>query len=153
MSSTLLINYSTITQVIAKWVAENDSEHILRVLKDARVPAGPILSIADIAKEEQYQQRGMFETVTPPGSADDSGKLVVGQWGASALFAAFCEHALVLLEYRVPCHPIIQTSTCSGRAGNGSGAHRHPRQVVLGGAGAGPTHPCRSPGRVGPDSW
>ena len=65
------------TQVIAKWVAENDSEHILRVLKEARVPAGPILSIADIAKEEQYQQRGMFERVTPPGSADDSGKLVV----------------------------------------------------------------------------
>ena len=89
-------------------MAENDSEHILRVLKEARVPAGPILSIADIAKEDQYQQRGMFETVTPPGSADDSGKLVVGEWAASALFAVhFASTRSSCLSTEIPCHPLI----------------------------------------------
>lgn len=29
-------------------------------------PAGPILSTADIYKEEQYRQRNMFEVVAPP---------------------------------------------------------------------------------------
>ena len=35
-------------------------------MKTARVPAGPILSTADIVAEEQYQQRGMFQRTKPP---------------------------------------------------------------------------------------
>lgn len=35
-------------------------------MKVARVPAGPILSTAEIVAEEQYQQRGMFHTACPP---------------------------------------------------------------------------------------
>lgn len=31
--------------------------------------AGPILSTADIYREEQYRQRNMFETAAPPGGA------------------------------------------------------------------------------------
>ena len=31
--------------------------------------AGPILSTADIYREEQYRQRNMFEAATPPGGA------------------------------------------------------------------------------------
>ena len=31
--------------------------------------AGPILSTADILKEEQYQVRGMFEQTAPPAKA------------------------------------------------------------------------------------
>ncbi len=35
-------------------------------MKTARVPAGPILSTADIVAEEQYQRRGMFQRTKPP---------------------------------------------------------------------------------------
>ncbi len=37
--------------------------------KRQRSCAGPILSTADILKEEQYQVRGMFEQTAPPAKA------------------------------------------------------------------------------------
>lgn len=35
-------------------------------MKAARVPAGPILSTADIYAEEQYHARGTFQEISPP---------------------------------------------------------------------------------------
>ncbi|CAL5228657.1 g11827 [Coccomyxa viridis] len=55
--------------VIGEWVEERDLEEVLRVMGEARVPSGPILSTADILKEEQYQVRGMFEQTAPPAKA------------------------------------------------------------------------------------
>lgn len=52
---------------IAAWVASKDSKDVMAILNEARVPSGPILSIKDIAEEEQYQSRNMFETVHAPG--------------------------------------------------------------------------------------
>lgn len=52
---------------IADWVAEHSSEEVMTAMAAARVPAGPILTIADIAHEEQYQARNMFQPATPPG--------------------------------------------------------------------------------------
>ena len=34
--------------------------------EESSMPAGPILSTADIYEEEQYRQRNMFQVVTPP---------------------------------------------------------------------------------------
>ena len=53
-------------QVIGSWIAQNSLEEVVGAMKTARVPAGPILSTADIVAEEQYQQRGMFHTTRPP---------------------------------------------------------------------------------------
>lgn len=53
-------------QVIGSWVAERQMEEVLAAMKIARVPAGPILSTAQIVAEEQYQQRGMFHRARPP---------------------------------------------------------------------------------------
>ena len=55
-------NESEICEAIEKWVSENSSEHVMAVLNEARVPAGPILSIKDIMEEDQYKARGMFES-------------------------------------------------------------------------------------------
>lgn len=55
-----------ICQVIEDWVASHTADQVLAAMKEARVPAGPILSTADIFKDEQYQARGMFETVKGP---------------------------------------------------------------------------------------
>jgi len=52
--------------VIGTWIAAHSLEDVLAAMKTARVPAGPILSTADIVAEEQYQQRGMFQRTTPP---------------------------------------------------------------------------------------
>jgi crotonobetainyl-CoA:carnitine CoA-transferase CaiB-like acyl-CoA transferase len=53
-------------QVIAAWVAGRPSGEVVAALGAARVPAGPILSIADIAGEAQYQARGMLQRAAPP---------------------------------------------------------------------------------------
>ena len=63
--------HSTVTmmQVIGSWIMAHSLEEVLGALKTARVPAGPILSTADIVTDEQYQQRGMFQRVRPPSGA------------------------------------------------------------------------------------
>lgn len=59
---TLLIS----VQVIGSWVAERSMDEVLAAMKEASVPSGPILSIADIFQEEQYQARNMFHVARPP---------------------------------------------------------------------------------------
>lgn len=55
-----------IYQVIGDWVAQRSMEEVLGAMKEASVPSGPILSTADLIREEQYQVRNMFQTVRPP---------------------------------------------------------------------------------------
>jgi len=59
-----------ICDVLERWVASHDSNHVLKVLHEARVPAGPILSTADIAVDPQYRAREMFHQATPPSSSE-----------------------------------------------------------------------------------
>jgi formyl-CoA transferase len=46
---------------IAAWTGQHPLDHVLNVLEKADVPSGKIYSIADIAKDLQYQARGMIE--------------------------------------------------------------------------------------------
>ena len=56
-------------QVIEHWVGSHTSTKVMEVMAAARVPAGPILSTADIAAEPQYRERGMLQKAAPPGGA------------------------------------------------------------------------------------
>ncbi|GAA2072021.1 CaiB/BaiF CoA transferase family protein [Actinomadura alba] len=47
--------------VIGQWARENRQEDVLRKLKGAEVPCGPIFTAADIAKDPHYQARGMLQ--------------------------------------------------------------------------------------------
>ena len=60
------IRCSPSAQVLGDWVKSHTLDEVMAAMKEARVPAGPILSTADIYKEEQFQQRNMFETATAP---------------------------------------------------------------------------------------
>ncbi|KAA6422537.1 MAG: CAIB BAIF family [Trebouxia sp. A1-2] len=60
-----------IYKVIGDWVASHTHEEVLAAMAKARVPSGPILSTADIYREEQYRQRNMFETAAPPGGGEE----------------------------------------------------------------------------------
>ncbi len=46
--------------LIDAWTRQYPLHEILRCLEEAQIPAGPIYSIADIVKDEQYQQREMI---------------------------------------------------------------------------------------------
>lgn len=50
-----------IDQALGQWASQTDLKQALEILNDASVPAGPIMSIADICKDPHYHSREMFE--------------------------------------------------------------------------------------------
>lgn len=50
-----------IDDAIAAWTGRHTFDEILEALASARVPAGPIYTIADIAEDPHYRARGMIE--------------------------------------------------------------------------------------------
>ena len=56
-----------VDDAIAEWTRTLDSDRVLEVLGGARVPAGPIYSVADMMADPQYNARGLFETVEVAG--------------------------------------------------------------------------------------
>ncbi|MFK7858765.1 MAG: CaiB/BaiF CoA transferase family protein [Granulosicoccus sp.] len=58
---------SMIDEVLESWSQRIDSVEALEVLDAADVPAGPVNSIADIVKDEQFKARSVFEHVDVEG--------------------------------------------------------------------------------------
>lgn len=56
-----------IDTAIADWTAQHPSHHILAVLEEAAVPAGPIYDVVDIVNDPHNQERGFIENVTIGG--------------------------------------------------------------------------------------
>lgn len=59
-------NAEYLDKLIEEWTKSCTQKEAQKILDDAAVPAGPIYSIEDIANDEHFQARGMFETVTLP---------------------------------------------------------------------------------------
>jgi len=55
-----------IDHAIESWTSQHPFEEVFAALDKAEVPAGPIYSIADIAKDPQFLARKMFEQVKLP---------------------------------------------------------------------------------------
>ena len=53
---------------IGAWTESMDSETALNKLEEARVPSGPIYSVADMFADEHFQARGLFEEVSINGN-------------------------------------------------------------------------------------
>jgi crotonobetainyl-CoA:carnitine CoA-transferase CaiB-like acyl-CoA transferase len=53
--------------VIGAWTSQHTLDECIRILDAASVPVGPIYSIADIARDPQFRDRGMLEEVQIPG--------------------------------------------------------------------------------------
>ncbi len=70
-------NIEELDKIIGGWVASHPLAVTQAALDEAGVPAGPVMSIADIAANEQYQARGMIATVPdarlPEGSVTVQG--------------------------------------------------------------------------------
>jgi crotonobetainyl-CoA:carnitine CoA-transferase CaiB-like acyl-CoA transferase len=54
---------SELDQIIGEWTAQRTLEEAKALLDDAGIPAGPVMSIADIAADPQYEARGMIVRV------------------------------------------------------------------------------------------
>lgn len=56
-----------IDRALADWCASLERDEILVQLDEARVPAGPIYSVADMFADEHFRARGLFEQVEIDG--------------------------------------------------------------------------------------
>ncbi len=58
-----------IDTVIGAWTSSLDSSTALALLEEARVPSGPIYSVADMMANEHFIARGLFEEVSVNGKS------------------------------------------------------------------------------------
>jgi formyl-CoA transferase len=56
-------HHRELDELVTEWVAALSLDEAQTILDQAGVPAGPVMSIADIAADEQYQARGMIASV------------------------------------------------------------------------------------------
>lgn len=61
-----------IYNVIGEWVSQRTLEEVVEAMREARVPAGPILRAQDLLKDEQLLARKMFEKASPPPQKSSS---------------------------------------------------------------------------------
>ena len=52
---------------LSRWCAQHPAAHLLEILDEARVPAGPIYNVEDMSQDPHYVARGMFENVEIDG--------------------------------------------------------------------------------------
>ena len=52
--------------VIGDWVSNRTLDEVVAAMREARVPAGPIVRARDLLSDEQFVARGMFERASPP---------------------------------------------------------------------------------------
>lgn len=63
-------NQDAIDGIIAEWAAERTAEELRGVLEDAGVVVGPVNTVADVVRDEQFLARGMLVPHTVPGVDD-----------------------------------------------------------------------------------
>jgi crotonobetainyl-CoA:carnitine CoA-transferase CaiB-like acyl-CoA transferase len=56
-----------IDRALAVWCLSKNSEEILQLLEQARVPGGPIYNVADMLADPHFEERGLFERVEIDG--------------------------------------------------------------------------------------
>ena len=56
-------HHQELDTLIGAWVALHTQQELQALLDEAGVPAGPVMSIADIAHDQQFQQRGMIAEI------------------------------------------------------------------------------------------
>jgi crotonobetainyl-CoA:carnitine CoA-transferase CaiB-like acyl-CoA transferase len=64
-----VVHEAEIDEAIAQWTRSLDSATALALLEEARVPSGPIYSVADMMVNEHFIARGLFEEVDVNGKA------------------------------------------------------------------------------------
>jgi crotonobetainyl-CoA:carnitine CoA-transferase CaiB-like acyl-CoA transferase len=70
-----IAHHDDLDAILGSWVAAHSLAEVQAALDGAAVPAGPILSIADIAADPQFQARGMLAHI--PDERMPSGEVVM----------------------------------------------------------------------------
>jgi len=62
-----IVHQAEIDAALSEWCQRHSAEEVIAQLEEARVPVGPIYSVADMLADPHYQARGMFEQVEIDG--------------------------------------------------------------------------------------
>lgn len=62
-----LVHQAEIDAALSDWCQRHAASEVISQLEEARVPVGPIYSVADMLADPHYQARGMFEQVEIDG--------------------------------------------------------------------------------------
>jgi crotonobetainyl-CoA:carnitine CoA-transferase CaiB-like acyl-CoA transferase len=60
-------NYEIIGEVMASWCAERTRGEAIAELEKARIPCGPVYSLAEVLADPQVNERGLIEEIDFPG--------------------------------------------------------------------------------------
>jgi len=59
-------NQDALYGIVEDWVSQHDESTVVELLSQADVPHSPLMSIADIANDRHYRERGTISTVDDP---------------------------------------------------------------------------------------
>lgn len=62
-----VLHEAIIDKALSDWCLSMDSDALLAILEDARVPAGPIYNVEDMLADPHFNERGLFEKVEIDG--------------------------------------------------------------------------------------
>lgn len=62
-----VVHEATIDKALGDWCLSMESNALLAILEDARVPAGPIYNVEDMLADPHFNERGLFEQVEIDG--------------------------------------------------------------------------------------
>jgi crotonobetainyl-CoA:carnitine CoA-transferase CaiB-like acyl-CoA transferase len=91
-------NRSAITEVMNTWLAQRTTQQAVAELEKARVPAGPVLNLAQVLDDPQVKARELLRYVDHPGAAklvplaDTAVRLSATPGGIRTRAAALGEH-------------------------------------------------------------
>lgn len=61
--ATRVVNQSALYAIISEWVASHHMEYLMTMLVEADIPASPVMTMADIAADPHYRERGTISCV------------------------------------------------------------------------------------------
>lgn len=62
-----VIHEEAIDKALSDWCVSLDSEPLLAILEEVRVPAGPIYNVEDMMADPHFNERGLFERIEIDG--------------------------------------------------------------------------------------
>jgi crotonobetainyl-CoA:carnitine CoA-transferase CaiB-like acyl-CoA transferase len=114
-----------IMRAIEQWTQRHSLDEVVRVMKEARVPAGPLATPADLLSCPQYEARGFLQRVKAPSSKEEAGG---GRGGG----AAEQEEEEEEEEFVVHAWPPFLSGTPGGVRWAGAELGQHTDEVLKG---------------------
>ena len=121
--------------VIGKWISRRTLDEVVAAMREARVPAGPILRAKDLLKDEQFLARKMFEKASPPpppASSPSSSAAAAAAAASSGGGGAKKKEDESLLSFTLPAIVPVLSRTAGGTLWAGPALGAHTDEVLMG---------------------